>query len=236
MKKRDLTLEVNLDVRILVTLLAIGILLFGVTSSGAAGDDTPNINDATEQPALAEGQPEVMTVPDKPAGMGDVVYTTNDEWVPRESIDQEPDAAMSIDAISAATGTVRHFYATKSNYSTNHTLTACASGYRMASLWEILDVSNLIYDYTLSAAATKADDGHGPPSYWNGWVRTGYDNSNSSTTGTGNCKNWSSVSASDHGVSVRLSRTWETAPGDIGVWDATSFTCNYDGPVWCVKG
>ncbi|MDX9956518.1 MAG: hypothetical protein RBT75_20645 [Anaerolineae bacterium] len=128
----------------------------------------------------------------------------------------------------------RHFYLTESVYSTNQVRTACASGYHTASLWELYDVSNLIYDYNHPAAYTKADSGYGPPAYWYGWVRTGYDSSNSSTTGTGNCNNWSSTSNTVYGVSVRLSRTWETAPGDIGPWDATSFTCDYTGPVWCV--
>jgi hypothetical protein len=131
-------------------------------------------------------------------------------------------------------GSGRHFYLTKTNYATNQALTACASGYHMASLWELYGVSNLIYDYGHPAAYTKADSGHGPPSYWYGWARTGYDSSSSSTAGTGNCNNWSSISSTVYGVSVRLSRMWETAPGDIGPWDATSFTCDYTGPVWCV--
>jgi len=147
------------------------------------------------------------------------------------------------DPVSAQTGTAaafipasggRHVYLTKTNYATNQVRTACASGYHTASFWEIVDVSNLIYDYDHPAAYTQADSGYGPPSYWYGWVRTGYGSSSSSTTGTGNCNNWSSTSNSVYGVSVRLSRTWETAPGDIGPWDATSFTCNYTGPVWCV--
>ena len=53
-------------------------------------------------------------------------------------------------------------------------------------------------------------------------------------TGTGNRLAWTSRSASDYGVTVRLSRTWVTAPGDIFVWDATSWTCNAVGPVWCI--
>jgi hypothetical protein len=97
----------------------------------------------------------------------------------------------------------------------------------MASLWELVDISNLIYDYVHPAAHTKDDSGYGPPSFWYGWIRTGGSSSNSATTGTGNCLNWTSTSSADSGVSVRLSRTWETAPGDIGPWDATSFTCNF---------
>jgi hypothetical protein len=130
--------------------------------------------------------------------------------------------------------TGRHIYLTNTSYATNHTLTACAVGYHMASLWEMLDVSNMIYDNTHPAAYNKADSGYGPPSNWYGWVRTGFNSSNSITTGSGNCNTWTSISTGDYGVSVRLSNTWEAAPGDIVTWDATSFTCNYTGPVWCV--
>jgi hypothetical protein len=130
--------------------------------------------------------------------------------------------------------TGRHFYLTAANYSPSAALTACGSGYHMASLWEILDVSALTYDYQHPAAYTKADSGQGPPSFWYGWVRTGQDSSGSSVAGSGNCLNWSSSSGTNSGVSVRLSNNWETSPGDIFTWDATSFTCNFTGPIWCV--
>ena len=128
----------------------------------------------------------------------------------------------------------RHFYLTSTAYYPDQALTACSAGYHMASLWEILDVSNLTYDFNHPAANVKSDSGFGPPSFWNGWVRTGYDSSASSTTGTGNCNNWTSRLDTAYGVSVRLSNSWEVNPGDISTWDATSFPCNYSGPVWCV--
>lgn len=128
----------------------------------------------------------------------------------------------------------RHFYLTKGYFYPDQALTACSTGYHMASLWEILDVSNLTYDYGHPAAYVRDDSGFGPPSGWYGWVRTGYASSSSSTTGTGNCDSWTSRLNTAYGVSVRLSHTWETAPGDISTWDATSFTCNLIGPVWCI--
>jgi hypothetical protein len=105
----------------------------------------------------------------------------------------------------------RHFYLTSANYSTNQALTACAAGYHMASLWEILNVSKLVYDYDHLSAKKLDDSGWGPPSGWNGWVRTGYISSGDNIAGNGNCRNWSSVSSGDYGVSVRLSRYWEMA-------------------------
>jgi hypothetical protein len=105
----------------------------------------------------------------------------------------------------------RHFYLTQLSYSANEALTACATGYHMASFWEILNVSKLVYDYDHAAALLKTDSGQGPPSGWYGWVRTGYSSSGANIAGTGNCLNWTSASASDYGVSVRLSRYWEMA-------------------------
>jgi hypothetical protein len=140
--------------------------------------------------------------------------------------------AASVPYLPRSSG--RHFYLTNLNYPTDQVLTACSPGYHTASIWEILDVSNLTYDVNHPDAHKKADQGYGPPSYWHGWVRTGWDANTSNVTGTGNCSNWTSKSNTAYGVSVRLSRTWETAPGDLSTWDANSFTCNLTGPVWCV--
>ena len=151
-------------------------------------------------------------------------------WTSRSTA--QIDASPSPSYFPTASG--RHFYLTNASFTTDQVLTACAAGYHAASLWEILDVSNLTYDYNHPAAYNKADSGYGPPSGWYGWVRTGYDSSGSPTTGSGNCNTWSTTSSGVSGVSVRLSNSWEAAPGDISTWDATSFTCNFSGPVWCV--
>jgi hypothetical protein len=142
-------------------------------------------------------------------------------------LQEEPTALL-------APGGGRHFYLTDASYAIDQALTACADGYHMASLWEILDVSNMTYDYDHPAAHVKDDSGNGPPSGWYGWVRTGWFASTSATAGTGNCNNWTSTDSGDSTVAVRLATDWEGAPGDISTWDATSFTCNFNGPVWCV--
>ena len=66
----------------------------------------------------------------------------------------------------------REFYLTKTSFDGAHALTACASGFHMASLWEIFNVSVLEYDTSLGF--TSADSGFGPPTVQNGWIRTGY--------------------------------------------------------------
>ena len=131
-------------------------------------------------------------------------------------------------------GLRRHFYVTAHKVPADQVLGACAPGYHAASIWEILDVSNLTYDAAHPAAFTRADSGQGPPSAWYGWVRTGYSSSSNSTAGMGNCYAWTSTSNSAHGTAVGLSYAWEIAPGDISTWDAESFGCDTVGPVWCV--
>jgi hypothetical protein len=235
MKSKDmLYINVNLDWRVLVTLGIIGVMLiFTYSVAGAQGGDKPNTNEGQIEPPVDGLVPPPVTVPEVPEGQaGDLAYTVNGEWVPRSTLGQGPSASEEISA-QAAGGS--RFYLTDANYATNQALTACASGYHMASLWEILDVSNLSYAYDHPAAHVKTDSGNGPPSGWYGWVRTGWSSSSSSTAGTGNCSNWSTTSSSASAASVRLATAWEVAPGDISTWDATSFTCNFTGPVWCVE-
>jgi hypothetical protein len=172
-------------------------------------------------------------VPDCSDGL---LPTINGECVPASAVGVPPEPAAGTNAITttAVGGGDRHAYLTNAGYYTNSMLNACASGYHMASLWEILDVSNLTYDYTHPDAKRQSDSGYGPPGAWYGFVRTGMPTSGSATAGTGNCLNWTSVSASDYGVAVILPQGWETAPGEISAWNVTAFPCNTNGPVWCV--
>ena len=143
------------------------------------------------------------------------------------------DAEGGAVATMPATGG-RYFYLTAADYDTDEALTACGPGYHMASLWEILDVSNLAYDRDHPDAYVQDDSGEGPPSGWNGWIRTGRNSSSSATAGVGNCLTWTSTDSGDRGTAVRLITAWETPPGGIGTWDAGAYACSLAGPVWCV--
>jgi len=105
----------------------------------------------------------------------------------------------------------------------------------MASLWEILDVSNLRYAGDLGEAATRDDSGDGPPSAMVGWVRTGYDSSGSSIVGTGNCLNWTTADVGLRGTTARLTNTWETPPDPVGFWSLAGSDCDLPIRVWCVE-
>lgn len=232
--KRSFSISLSLSGwLILAAACLVAVAVVALTAVRAQGSDVPDINNsqaAGTAEQAPEAPPEVPPAPD----CGGNLPTINGECISPDELGSAGGSLEGGGEVMAGAGPRRHSYITSANYETNHVLTACAAGYHMASLWEILDVSNLVYDYDHPAAKRQADSGFGPPSYWYGWVRTGYGSSDSGTTGTGNCHAWTSASSADHGVAIKLSNMWETAPGDILTWDATSFTCDYIGPVWCV--
>jgi hypothetical protein len=239
MKLKDkFILNLNIDWRVLIVFAVVmGVLVLAISSAGAQNVNPPNTNDVQSETPTNQSEPPTVNLsnPIELKCNDGLLPTTNGECVSVDTLGTATLLPTGGIVTAATVGGGRHFYLTNAYYATNTVLTACASGYHMASLWEILVVSNLTYDYTHPAAKTKSDSGYGPPSSWNGWVRTGWDSSGSNTTGTGNCLNWTSISDTDYGVSVQLSANWKTAPGDIFTWWANSYSCNYVGPVWCVR-
>jgi len=237
MKSKD-ELIINLNVNSsMVILVLIGLLLGFVILAVSAQDNTPPTTNTVQTEGDTRATDQASEVLSNPADLhcnDNLIPTTNGECLSVENLGVTNSSANNMRGVATASGGGQHFYLTNTFHFPDQALIACASGYHMASLWEILDVSNLSYDYDHPDAHTKDDSGFGPPSSWYGWIRTGWSSSTSTTTGTGNCQNWSSRSGSDSGVSVRLSRLWETAPGDIAPWDASSFSCNLTGPVWCM--
>jgi hypothetical protein len=144
---------------------------------------------------------------------------------------QEEVNAASPQAPLAASATMGRYYLTESFYTGADADTACASGYHMAALWELLDVSTLRYD--TDRGRTQADSGQGPPTYFEGWVRTGNSSSTSNTAGWGNCNAWTSSSSIDYGSSAYLPKDW-SAGQDVHVWNVGAWECNRTLPVWCV--
>lgn len=166
------------------------------------------------------------------AGLGlALLLSASGQWLPSS---QHAAASPATDFVPMRTG--RHVYLTAAaNIPPPSAPAACASGYHMASLWEIMDLSNLTYDYDHPSAATRDDSGHGPPSYLGGWVRTGYDNSASNTAGTGNCNNWTVTNITDYGTAAHLSHEWATVSGQTGLWEVAAYSCALTGRVWCVR-
>lgn len=131
----------------------------------------------------------------------------------------------------ASSAGLRGYYLTTTNHNGAAALTACAAGYHFASLWEIVEPSNLKYNTTLGR--TMADSGQGPPSA-NGWVRTGYSSSTTSTAGRGNCAVWTSNSTGDQGTRATLPNDWTGGFEEIHVWDVSTSSCGTALNVWCV--
>jgi hypothetical protein len=135
---------------------------------------------------------------------------------------------------------VREFYITPHTFDGSHVLTACATGFHMASVWEIHEPSNLRYD--TGRGLKLADSGAGPPAGPAGWIRTGYlsAGSTSGSPGETNCKAWTSNNSADMGAVAGLAPGYwgggsPTSP--IAPWTALSDTCdraNVYG-VWCVQ-
>jgi hypothetical protein len=113
-------------------------------------------------------------------------------------------------------------------------LQACADGFHMASIWEILDVSNLRYDTTRGFITT--DSGFGPPSGVFGWVRTGW-TPEVGSTGSANCDAWRSNNPGYSGTAIELPNDWENISLgiEIGSWIAGTMQCDTEAGVWCVQ-
>jgi hypothetical protein len=110
-----------------------------------------------------------------------------------------------VKAQTSPTWAAREFYLTKTLFPPTGALQACSTGYHMASLWEIFNVSTLKYNTELGT--TSSDSGSGPP-YQSGWIRTGYVANNNPTPGVANCNGWTDNSFNDHGSAVRLQTDW----------------------------
>jgi hypothetical protein len=128
----------------------------------------------------------------------------------------------------------RRFYLTNSWHKGNEALSACATGYHMASLWEIHDLSNLKYDTTLGF--TRSDAGSGPPANSYGWVRTGWDANETNLPGSSNCNAWTSESPFGEGTAVALHPRWSATDGSvISPWTAVGGLCFEPFRVWCLQ-
>jgi hypothetical protein len=138
-----------------------------------------------------------------------------------------------VDALVAAVDSRRAFYFANVGADGDEPLTACDTGFHMASIWEIFDVSNLRYDTV--RGTTLPDSGSGPPTNAIGWVRTGYDGSTNNSPGISGCSSWSSDSAAHWGTVVHLGIGWADSAVRITPWSGDTQTCNLGAGVWCVE-
>ncbi len=139
----------------------------------------------------------------------------------------------------------RLFYLTPGEVSGNQALTACATGFHMAALFELLDPSGLRYD--TQRGYTTVDSGQGPPTGSSsisflapaGWARTGtrVSAATEGPTGRTNCNAWTSGLEIEYGTSVSL---WDTWPSDAiptrngWPWQMGILNCSA-AQVWCIQ-
>ncbi len=126
----------------------------------------------------------------------------------------------------------RRFYDTTGEFTGSQVLTACTQGFHMASIWEILDPSNLAYATELGRQAS--DSGSGPPNT-GGWARTGF---GSIASGNGaNCLAWTSSNFAERGTSVSLDGVLDDGIAhDAPPWRINNILpCNLSAPVWCIE-
>jgi len=135
---------------------------------------------------------------------------------------------------SCTTHGERRFYLTQNYVNGANALTACAAGFHMASLWELLDVSNFRYDTLLG---TTADDSGQGPFVGGGWVRTGtYSYPGVFDPGSASCSAWTSSSGTQNGSLAGLDTYWnDSNVTDIPPWYPFAVSCNNVNKVWCVE-
>ncbi len=143
----------------------------------------------------------------------------------------------------SALSTRRLYYLAKSDFNAGEwtgviAQQACGSGFHMASIWEILDPSNLSYASTRSDAVTADDSGTGPPVDKYGWVRTGNASSSTGDWGVANCSSWTTKADSTYGTQVGLPGSWVHTgdrDGTIEPWEMSVEDCKYGYSVWCIE-
>jgi len=131
----------------------------------------------------------------------------------------------------------RRYYLTRREVLGDQPLSACAEGFHMASFFEILDPSNLVYDNTYGV--TRADAGEGPPVLLDGWLRTGYRNSDSNeAVGFTNCATWTTSSDFVYGSVASLKQGAAgggTFDPVVNYWVPDKYPCSNAFRVWCVE-
>jgi hypothetical protein len=136
-------------------------------------------------------------------------------------------------AAAAAADPRRWYYLTAtSSYDGSGASTACDAGFHMASIYEILDVSNLRYDTV--RGNVKDDSGLGPPQTLSGWIRTGEASGfPGNQVQLSNCNAWTSSSPSHYGTKAFLGADWLAAA--LPYWRGITASCDLSNPVWCIE-
>jgi hypothetical protein len=127
----------------------------------------------------------------------------------------------------------RRYYLTKTVHDGANALSACATGFHMASLYEIFDTTELQYDTTLGLL--EEDSGDGPQTERGGWIRTGAEASIVGDPGDSNCFAWTKSDVGASGTTAQLDEDWGDPAEVSSPWKASSEACGPKRRVWCVE-
>jgi len=134
---------------------------------------------------------------------------------------------------------MRDYYVSPAAVTGGAAPTACDPGFHMASLYEILDPSQLAYD--ASRGGVEVDAGSGPPSGppARGWIRTGVNAGGLAfppIVGLSNCGAYASSSGTAYGAAVYLVDDWETPnAGHEDPFEPSAPVCSTPLRVWCLE-
>ena len=132
----------------------------------------------------------------------------------------------------------RHYYVTAASFNGSQAPGACAAGYHMASIWDLMDLPSMIYDTNLGFSFAGAGDG--PPLAVKGWIRTGWFSSSASSLGA-NCLQYSVTSGSGTTAGLDLRGVYFNDDGAFDItlaespWGTEVRLCNLPTPVWCAQ-
>jgi len=128
----------------------------------------------------------------------------------------------------------RRFYLTPTLHTSDQVLGACDTGFHVAGLWEIFEVSELEYDTRRGPFGPTSKEFPGSQ----GWVRISIPFSPLlPNAGLSDCQGWTSTSSSERGTAVGFSGP---VPLDADAqvsspWAAVAFVCSALANVWCVE-
>lgn len=144
----------------------------------------------------------------------------------------------------------RSFYLTDSTSDGAGAPFSCAEGYHMASLWEMLDPTDLRYAVEEPDAVVASDSGLGPPASRPGRIRTGSSSRsrqtdlNSDGDGGGvNCDAYTTNASDADGTRISLRPCWQEEADcsgrgshQVAPWFWVSeASCDSQQRVWCVE-
>jgi hypothetical protein len=122
----------------------------------------------------------------------------------------------------------RQYYLTKTTVPASQAAGSCATGYHMASIFEIEETSNVRYQTNLGQ--TSGDSGSGPPLGFPFWARTGLPGLNQS------CNAWTTDDPNDQGFTFILAFPSNAAGRQqFGHWVADLISCSSKARVACIQ-